>query len=173
MTISKYDCTVCGDDVLCLDTDNPLCSFACKKTYNTVTNDGRELFKHCEECDTAFGTWPSHDFMFCSRSCYRDYDDKRGLRVGGISEMGTNWPPQREKALDRDSHECQMCGADENDALLDVHHLTPRQHYLENGLDVNEANELSNLITLCRKHHIGVERGGLDAPTPAVTGAGQ
>lgn len=75
---------------------------------------------------------------------------------GGISCYGDIWPYQRELARERDNNICQICGAtsNENGKRLDVHHIKPFKIF-SNPI---EANNLSNLITLCRKCHRKEER---------------
>lgn len=75
---------------------------------------------------------------------------------GGIPDYyGENWPEQREKALERDDYECVICGRGEADLGQepDVHHIIPIREF-DNPA---EANYLSNLVTLCKKHHLQVE----------------
>jgi len=79
---------------------------------------------------------------------------------GKSSWYGPNWHTQRSKCLERDNHECQVCGMDQKEHKekyneeLHAHHITPRTHYIENGTVNNKcANRLENLITLCRDCH--------------------
>ena len=68
---------------------------------------------------------------------------------------GANWGRQREKAIERDGHECIVCGCSEADheaergRSLEVHHVQPLRTF-----DVPEdANDLDNLVTLCWQCH--------------------
>jgi 5-methylcytosine-specific restriction endonuclease McrA len=81
---------------------------------------------------------------------------------GGIStnEYGKNWDEQRKKALQRDDFTCQVCGVKNKNNH--VHHITPRRLYKE---CIEDSNILSNLITLCPRHHNLVEYGKIDCPT--------
>jgi hypothetical protein len=66
---------------------------------------------------------------------------------GGYEDYrGPNWKRQRKLALERDGFCCQKCGAIEP---LQVHHIRPYQTF-DNYL---EANELNNLVTLCKTCH--------------------
>lgn len=75
--------------------------------------------------------------------------------------FGPNWPEQRLKARVRDQARCQVCGKTDSNHLSEygkrnhVHHIKPRSKFLDADglLDYKEANKLSNLITLCAKHH--------------------
>ncbi len=83
---------------------------------------------------------------------------------GGITckKWGDNWIEQREKTLERDNRTCQVCFEFGNV----VHHINPRRLFKKNNID--KANELSNLITLCDKHHVPVELGKIPCPIPKV-----
>jgi hypothetical protein len=54
----------------------------------------------------------------------------------------TKFKAIRKEVLERDNHQCQVCGSSEQ---LEVDHFV--------GLANNGLNEPSNCITLCRKHH--------------------
>lgn len=80
---------------------------------------------------------------------------------GGITcqVWGDDWETQRKKALKRDNYQCQVCFESGNS----VHHIIPRREFGDNTKDMND---LSNLITLCDKHHIPVEMGKVPCPKP-------
>jgi phage terminase large subunit GpA-like protein len=82
---------------------------------------------------------------------------------GGITyaEWGSNWIEQRAKARKRDGYKCQVCGYWSRS--IHVHHIKPRR--LFDG-HVEDANVLSNLISLCGSHHILVEMGKIPCPKP-------
>ncbi len=75
---------------------------------------------------------------------------------------GSNWPDQRKKALLRDQYRCQRCGVTEpkyrrkHGRGLEVHHLTKLRKF--DNIEV--ANQLSNLLTLCPEDHRLVEAKG-------------
>lgn len=62
------------------------------------------------------------------------------------------WLRVREKALERDDHECQSCDEGADDHRLHVHHIEPIS---EGG----PALDLDNLVTLCPACH-GEKHGG-------------
>lgn len=85
------------------------------------------------------------------------------LRATGLWEVepirnyGPNWEEQRQRALARDRHTCQHCGAPERpDRAHDVHHIRPFREFGyvpgENETYL-QANDLGNLVTLCRDCH--------------------
>ena len=77
---------------------------------------------------------------------------------------GPNWPEQRQKALKRDDYECQTpwCGMTQVDHQeqvgkdISVHHLVPRKFFVDpdGRFDHEQANRVSNLVTVCSKHHL-------------------
>ncbi|MCK6625337.1 MAG: DEAD/DEAH box helicase [Anaerolineae bacterium] len=76
------------------------------------------------------------------------------LRVQGLwsndpNDYGPNWAGQRRAARARDGYRCQMCGLPERGREHDVHHKIPFRTFTS----YEPANQLSNLITLCRSCH--------------------
>ena len=71
---------------------------------------------------------------------------------------GSNWATQRQRARERDGFACQVCGVSEGVAGRehDVHHIIPfREFGSLPGVNDSylQANQLDNLITLCRSCH--------------------
>jgi DEAD/DEAH box helicase domain-containing protein len=91
------------------------------------------------------------------------------------NDYGPNWQTQRQKALERDGHRCQICGAQGKDedltgfpepvrsgVVLHVHHKRPfREFSYTRGVNENylDANKLENLVTLCPACHRQAEAG--------------
>lgn len=71
------------------------------------------------------------------------------------NSRGPNFQEQSEKARERDEQTCQQCGQTEAELgrRLDVHHKIP----FENFPDWREANDLSNLVSLCQPCHKRLE----------------
>ena len=65
------------------------------------------------------------------------------------NDYGANWQSQRNKARARDGYRCQMCGRAEQGRQHDVHHKMPFRQFDSYA----QANQLDNLITLCRPCH--------------------
>ena len=87
--------------------------------------------------------------------------EQEGLLDMNQDDRGPNWGQQRALTLERDGHRCRHCGAPERpDRAHDVHHIQPfrtfgyvrgkNDHYLQ-------ANQMENLVTLCRSCHQRVE----------------
>ena len=122
----------------------------------------------CSNCSRKFEKKPStlKKLNFCTIECMAEYysnsqmfsGSNSGTWNGGkIHYYGPNWWSQRRKARDRDNYTCQDCGITEEEygKELSVHHIIPFREF--NG-DWQEANKLSNLISLCeypchRKRH--------------------
>jgi len=66
---------------------------------------------------------------------------------GSRAYRGPGYDRQRPKVLKRDNYTCQRCGITQEaiDKELDVHHKVPYK--------LGGTNELSNLISLCRRCH--------------------
>ncbi len=80
------------------------------------------------------------------------------LRADGLwnsdpNDYGKGWPRLRDQARARDGYRCQVCDAPENGRAHDVHHRIP----LRTFPSAQEANQLSNLVTLCPACHRRVE----------------
>ncbi|MEM7348373.1 MAG: Zn-binding domain-containing protein, partial [Chloroflexota bacterium] len=81
------------------------------------------------------------------------------LREEGVwrsdpNNYGPNWQKQRNKARARDGYRCQICGTPEQGRSHDVHHKVPFRTFTT----YQEANQLSNLTTLCRSCHHRAEQ---------------
>jgi hypothetical protein len=117
--------------------------------------DVNEVGEHSHEPFVQrFGSW-SAALEAAGYEPYRNPDE-----AGDPLRYGPNWPQQRERALDRDDHECQDCGRtdaehrEQDSGGLHVHHVTKLREFE----DTSEANRLSNLVTLCRSCHSDRER---------------
>lgn len=119
----------------------------------------------CKFCGCPFH--PLKKQSYCSRECFAL--STRGRKTGrnnpgwknGITykHWGSNWRAQRILARLRDNHTCQVCGV----SAKEVHHIIPRRFFLGH---MNDANVLSNLITLCPRHHVLVEHSKIQCPAP-------
>ena len=67
------------------------------------------------------------------------------------------WAAIRQTALDRDGWRCQTCG---KAGALEVHHLV--------AVWKDGSNELSNLVSLCRAHHLRAHQPRRDAGWDAI-----
>ena len=103
------------------------------------------------------GDWYSDHLVGSKRYNYRG---------GRIKRYGPNWYSQAVHARKRDDFRCVICDASQDDVgrRLDVHHIIPFRAfgYVAGENDFyRDANELSNLITLCPGCHREAEAGNV------------
>lgn len=77
----------------------------------------------------------------------------QGLWTNAPNDYGPGWPKLRDQVRARDGYRCQVCGAVEQGRSHDVHHKVPFRSFAS----YQQANQLSNLITLCPACHRRVE----------------
>jgi len=89
----------------------------------------------------------------------------QGLWTNDPNDYGPNWLAQRDRARERDGYRCQNCGASEQGGALMVrqaHHdglSKGRVHHVHHKIpfrafvSYQQANQLSNLVTLCPRCH--------------------
>lgn len=104
--------------------------------------------------------------------------EQAGQWRDSVNDYGPNWEEQRRRVRARDGYRCTQCGLPESpDRQHDVHHLTPfRTFGYVPGLNERylQANQLGNLILVCRACHHRLEAGvrtrsGLDGAAYALT----
>ncbi len=78
-----------------------------------------------------------------------DYLREQGLWGGDPNDYGPNWSKRRNQARARDNYCCQICGTPEQGRQHDVHHKVPFRMFET----YEQANQLANLVTLCRPCH--------------------
>lgn len=130
----------------------------------------------CVICSTEFETTTSQvrhrNISCCSLECRYQHQANlqsgpghHNYRGGSITYRGRNWSRQSRAALKRDGYKCQICHKKLNRKTWDyaVHHITPYRTF--NG-DYKRANQLINLVSLCRSCHAKVEFGALPCPVP-------
>ena len=77
----------------------------------------------------------------------------QGLWTNATNEYGPQWSNLRDQVRRRDGFRCQVCGSPEGERAHDVHHKKPFKTFAS----IEQANHLSNLITLCQACHRRVE----------------
>jgi DEAD/DEAH box helicase domain-containing protein len=78
---------------------------------------------------------------------------EQGLWTNAPNDYGPDWSRLRDQVRARDGYRCQVCGAPELGRSHDVHHKVPFRSFDS----LQQANQLSNLITLCPACHHQVE----------------
>jgi 5-methylcytosine-specific restriction endonuclease McrA len=131
-------------------------------TYYPSEKDG----KYCPKCVSDGVGWVSNkSFGKDNPNWNNKYETfKAGSEncnwKGGVeTDYGSTWPKWRRTIRDRDSGECQSCGAESN---IQIHHIVPRRSFD----DVDDAHYNDNLVSLCRTCHKLVEHGSLECPEP-------
>ncbi len=150
-------------------TSTPFCSLKCfrlTRAEKLMTFAGPPtkptLNFICEQCNKTVILLSSlkgaRKFRFCCYECATEWH--RGInhhhwRGGSRNSYGSNWTRQRRFARKRDNFTCQQCRITESEygKRLDVHHIIR----FSNFDDYKEANQLSNLITLCHTCHLKME----------------
>ena len=90
--------------------------------------------------------------------------ERAGLWYDSLNDYGPNWQAQRAQVRDRDRYRCRQCSTPEPPGQEhDVHHLIPfRTFGYVAGVNENyrQANQLDNLVLLCRSCHRRLETAG-------------
>lgn len=181
-----FDCAQCGRHTvkkgnitgrrLC---KHLYCSRDCHQAWikaNSPTGPSHTSWKRvtlqCAHCDKTFSRAPrsvKSATPCCSKACqyaWRSGPQSNLWKGGHADYYGPNWKTQRRAARDRDGHTCQSCGITStvHGRAMQVHHIRPFKSfgYIAGVNDLYlEANDLSNLISLCAPCHISLERGVL------------
>lgn len=181
---SVFTCKWCNRQFEDWTYRNPtFCSAQCRSEFGAhqpKPNTRRpENFVHliCKQCGNSYIVHKvqldkPYGCKYCSKKCKYDAvgfsmrgSNNVNYTDGESSKRGPNWNYQKRSALRRDNFTCQICGEQKiKGRNPDVHHIVKFGKF--NG-DFEKCNDLSNLITLCRKCHRGIESGkiALDAST--------
>jgi len=110
---------------------------------------------------------PARKLRFCSPECANKA--MRGVgnpswRGGHPRYYGPDWRPLQRLARKLDNYKCKRCGTTQKKAgrALDVHHISPVSSYS----NVNDANRIDNVVSLCHDCHMLVEWNGIDFELP-------
>jgi len=166
-------CENCGEKFNAPPSDNRMyCSNECRFNDYPEGPDHWAYNKvsiNCDYCEKEFKRSPSdirRKNNFCSTDCRNLWHSEKFVGkdhhrfIDGTSpNYGTNWKEQRNLARKRDYYTCRACGMSEEKHKelcgkeLHVHHKIPRRYYN----NMNKANKLFNLITLCASCHSQME----------------
>lgn len=146
------------------------CSHKCYTDSRIGKSKTEKVVKPCEYCGKPFSARCNaitKTRRFCSRQCRgiaTMLNSKNHNWKGNSPDTyGPGWERQRNAARKRDGNTCQMCGTKRISPGLDVHHIVPRSEFQVEELET--ANHLDNLITLCHPCHMKVELGTLELST--------
>jgi 5-methylcytosine-specific restriction endonuclease McrA len=111
---------------------------------------------------------PARRLRFCSPQCANKA--LRGVgnpswRGGHPDYYGADWRPLQRLARKLDGYLCQRCEVPQSELgrALDVHHIRPVSAFA----NVNDANLIENVVSLCHDCHMLVEWNGIDFDLPA------
>jgi len=134
--------------------------------------NGGKLTVPCDECGATVERYPNEitsGVTFCSPECHASWlsdaftgDGHPNWEGGTVGPYGKGWNRIREQALERDGHECVLCGttADELGRNPDVHHIVPVRAFVETPvLTEQDAHTLDNVVSLCPACHRRAEFG--------------
>ncbi len=127
---------------------------------------GGKLKLECAACNESVRRYPSDvtgEVTVCDRDCLSDWlsaeftgDGHPNWKGGDTGNYGPGWNRVRREALERDGHECVLCGATKADISRnpDVHHIVPVRVFAESdGCEKTDAHRLDNVISLCLPCH--------------------
>jgi len=169
-------CSWCGEDVEMHENrhkinDENFCGQDCYSKWQSENKVGEQSptwkERRTHTCDWCGGeiekrqSERSLEHDFCGLDCYGNWltennsgEDNPMWKGGYEPYYGSNWRKQRRRARERDNNECQACGVGEDETTLCVHHIKPfREFAAGDETDYEAANELENLVTLCRSCH--------------------
>ena len=148
LCVVQRNCKECGKKFETRRTDvnrgrGKYCSIQCaNSSIDSYPNSVRRIKRLCLECNDSFSVIPSRleygSAEFCSRECHSESMSGEGGPnwKGGVSDSyGRSWLSQRRKALERDNHECALCGLGRGTHKqlfgqdLHVHHKTPFREF--------------------------------------------
>lgn len=178
-------CTQCGkilyrEPRLIRQNAHHFCNRACRGAWNSTrigpsnpTWTSQQVA--CTHCGKMLFRKPCHirsqTRFFCDRTCHAQWmaqhqvgENSPTWKGGYHSYYGLNWGQQSHAARKRDNYRCQGCGKRQKKRAFDVHHIKPFRlfGYIPGENDrYLEANQLENLITLCKSCHKLVEAGKL------------
>jgi hypothetical protein len=184
-TLTNVQCTGCGITIIRAywQLARRKEQFCTRKCYFTTTHGKRVAkvnnpnwkLKITVECDTCGCRLQRSErqlsltnYSFCNKTCraiwasYNFTGENSPLWLGGHKNYrGANWLEQSRLARKRDNYICQKCGVHQTlERALDVHHIEPFNtfDFIPNvNKNYIQANDLSNLITLCKTCHKTVE----------------
>ncbi len=155
----------------------PFCSQKCMDEWNAQHRSGHQAANwkggapkvNCAVCGHATETThyrlARNKQHFCSRTCKARWASQNTSganswhwKGGEIDYYGPNWNTQQREARKRDKYTCQACGKTQkkNGRALDVHHVKPFKTFgymPEQNDNYLTANELTNLLSLCKVCH--------------------
>ncbi len=150
-SLKRTHCAECGDPFRYYPSvrDGEYCSNDCANGQRS-----RQIQMTCPSCEETFERRASLDTQYCSMACWGN-----GYQTETEGYYSTTWFKQREKALERDSYQCTVCGISDEEHVrrfgrgLEVHHKVPVRAFAAWDKPPADAHVLRNLTTVCRTHY--------------------
>lgn len=134
------------------------------------------LLVNCDQCGSSFRQrsitrLKRNEHNFCSMECsaqwsseHKTGENNHNWKGGPNDYYGPNWDRQARATRKRDGCKCRHCGMNQKKTkrAFDVHHIVPFRHfgYIRGENDnYKQANDLTNLISLCQQCHAKAEAG--------------
>lgn len=184
LSVTEFECSFCGDvferqqsDVL---GEHQFCDTECHGKWESETMTGSDnpvwnsVSRTCKQCGESFYEQKAKvkrgQGVFCSYDCSgiwqsenlsgEDNPNWQGGHNHDARYYGRTWSKRRKSAIKRACGVCESPFCEKRESChgvaLDVHHIVPWELFN----DTEEANDLSNLIVLCREHHKKIEPVG-------------
>ena len=144
-TMVQVKCSKCGKEY-----EVELKTYNAKLKENTAFYCSKECLSHkgsqlCKCANCGKEVWRTNSQLarsktgnvYCSRSCATSKNNS--LFKTGENHPNYNGNNYRKKAFDNYEHQCAVCGWNEDEDILEVHHIDENR----------ENNELDNLKILC------------------------
>lgn len=144
----EVSCIICGIKFRTDRKTVKYCSLECKNEGNKRKLVTSTCFSCKKEFKRPSFTTPSTKRVFCSKRC-----GARQFSIENPNRYGSKWGRIRERVVKRDNYTCQICNLKTKDNYaLNVHHIVP----IESFDNIDEANKMSNLQTLCYECHMDI-----------------
>lgn len=178
------ECEICGSTFDYYPSEKPglYCSTCVEEEEWRYTPDvegknhprwsGGERELECEECGATFTrrrSFSDSDHVLCSDECQYAWlseaftgEGHPNWEGGTEANYGRGWTRVRRQALERDDHECVICGTGREDLGRnpDVHHIVPVRAFVETPATAEaDAHYLENVVSLCPACHRKAEFG--------------
>lgn len=158
-------------------TEHHFCNRQCYANWKYQQSNS-SITLRCDNCGLELNLMPHETkrskHHFCSMKCSSEWrvrhriftGSKNPAWCGGFDDYyGPNWQEQQRKVKERDNYTCQICQAtrlNNKNKELSVHHIISFDNFgyvPDQNTNYIQANERSNLITLCMRCHRIIENG--------------
>jgi len=178
----ETECEICSSEFSYYpsDKDGRYCSDCVTDAGGLLPENHAEKIERvdteCSQCGSIISALPSklerkEHGLFCDTACYGGWlsehvvgEDHHQWQSGDL-DYGEKWWRVRRATLERDGHQCQVCGKGKSQIGR-----APDVHHIDRVRDFNvpqDAHSLDNVVTLCRSCHRRVGAGAIAVPEPS------